>query len=354
MAGFLRALCAALLTVTCAVFGPMMVGRADAGPSAAVAGPVRIMLYGDSLTQGFSGDWTWRYRLWQDLTASGQAFDLVGPRDDVVQFTTFQPGSHEYRNASFDKDHAAVAGMTFTNSYAHMPTLAASYDADVVVGMIGTNDLLRNIATPQELVDRWRAQIEEARSVDPGVSFVLARLGQVWVPGMPDYNAGLADLAAELDRPDGRVVVTAAPDLTPYADTYDWLHPSASGERKIAATVEEALARIGVGSTSVRTAADVGASVKWAPTPTATVSGRWIVLSWPSVDYANSENVLVKDTTTGVTGTVRFLSGTSTLLPGEYGHTYEIRMAPVKGYLPMGTQSPAMSVQVPALQTPAA
>jgi lysophospholipase L1-like esterase len=349
MAGFFRALCAAMVTITCAVLAPALTGRADAAPGAGGStAPVRIMLYGDSLTQGFSGDWTWRYRLWQDLTAAGESFDFVGPKDDVVQFTTFAQGSHEYRNANFDTDHAAVAGMTFTYSYAGMPDLAASYQADVVVAMIGVNDLIRQVATPAQLLDRWRAQIARAREMDPGVSIVLAQLGQTWVPGVTEYDAGLVALAAELDTPGARVVATARPDLAVYSDTYDWLHFSVSGERKVAAMVDEALSRIGVGAAGVRTGADVGSAVKWAPTPTATVSGRWVGLTWSAVDYASSENVVVKDITTGVTGTLRFLPGTSTLLPGEPGHSYEIRMAPVKGYLTMGTQSPALVVDVPA------
>src|SRR5688572_20498301 len=34
---------------------------------AAQAAPTKILIYGDSLTQSFGGDWTWRYRLWQSL-----------------------------------------------------------------------------------------------------------------------------------------------------------------------------------------------------------------------------------------------------------------------------------------------
>lgn len=348
MAGFFRALCAAIMMITCAVFAPMLGSRADAAPAAAAAGPVRILLYGDSLTQGFTGDWTWRYRLWQDLTAAGESFDFVGPKNDVVEYTTFAQGSQGYRNANFDSDHAAVVGMTFTYSYAGLPELAANYQADVVVAMIGVNDLVRKVATPAQLLDRWRTQIARARELNPGVSIVLAQLGQTWIPDVTEYDEGLVALAAELDTPEARVVATTRPDLAVYSDTYDWLHFSAAGERKVATVVDEALAQIGVGAADVRTGADVGAAVKWAPAPAATVSGRWVVLTWPAVNYASSENVIVKDTTTGVTGTLRFLPGTSALLPGEPGHGYEIRMAPVKGYLPMGTQSAALAVDVPA------
>lgn len=54
-------------------------------PAAPVpSGPVeRIMVVGDSITQGSSGDYTWRYRLWRHLTDRGVRVDLVGPRDDL-------------------------------------------------------------------------------------------------------------------------------------------------------------------------------------------------------------------------------------------------------------------------------
>ncbi|MFC7503453.1 hypothetical protein, partial [Nocardioides sp. GCM10030258] len=36
---------------------------------------VRVLIVGDSVTQGSSGDWTWRYRLWRHLQDAGLAVD---------------------------------------------------------------------------------------------------------------------------------------------------------------------------------------------------------------------------------------------------------------------------------------
>ena len=41
-----------------------------APPTVADPAPVRIMVVGDSITEGSSGDWTWRYRLAKYLDAS--------------------------------------------------------------------------------------------------------------------------------------------------------------------------------------------------------------------------------------------------------------------------------------------
>ena len=72
--------------------------------------PVRILIVGDSITQGSAGDWTWRYRLWQHLTEHGVSVDFVGPRDDLWDNVTSQFGSQAYVDPAFDQDHAARWG----------------------------------------------------------------------------------------------------------------------------------------------------------------------------------------------------------------------------------------------------
>ncbi len=44
----------------------------------------RVLLFGDSITQGRPGDWTWRYRLWQQLRDTGRPVDFVGPAENLV------------------------------------------------------------------------------------------------------------------------------------------------------------------------------------------------------------------------------------------------------------------------------
>jgi hypothetical protein len=40
---------------------------------------ISIMVVGDSISQGFEGDWTWRYRLWEWFQTEGVAVNFVGP-----------------------------------------------------------------------------------------------------------------------------------------------------------------------------------------------------------------------------------------------------------------------------------
>ena len=44
---------------------------------------MRILIVGDSMTQGSAGDWTWRYGLWKHLDDADVDVDFVGPNDDL-------------------------------------------------------------------------------------------------------------------------------------------------------------------------------------------------------------------------------------------------------------------------------
>ncbi|MCU0295603.1 MAG: hypothetical protein MUD05_06045, partial [Candidatus Nanopelagicales bacterium] len=107
---------------------------------AAADQPTRILLVGDSITEGSVGDWTWRYRLWHHLQATGSAVDFVGPHDGVFDRTTGVHGSPEYADPLFDRDHAAMWGATFASQSTGIQQLITDYQPQVVVAMLGIND----------------------------------------------------------------------------------------------------------------------------------------------------------------------------------------------------------------------
>lgn len=327
---------------SCCLAGALSALALVAAPSAAQAGapsaPPKIMLFGDSLTQGFNGDWTWRYRVWQSLTEAGQAFDFVGPRNDVVEYTTWKLDSQGYRNPAFDRDHASLAGMKFMSGYYQLASLARSYRPDVVVGLIGVNDLLAGTSVA-DLEAHWRDQIAQARNVDRGVDVVLVPIPETWAAGVVDYNAMLGRLAADLDTATERVTLAPLASLSMWSDTFDYLHPTASGQRKIAASVEGGLAQLGIGSGTAALAADPADDHQWAPVPSVTVAGGAITVAWSAVTYASSENVWVHDLTAGTSGVQRYVKDTSTTFQGVAGHQYSIWLVPVKGYGAMDTSS---------------
>ena len=67
----------------------------------------RVLLFGDSITHGRDGDWTWRYRLWRQLQDAWERdVDFVGPADDL------HSASRAYQDPLFDRDHASRWGTT--------------------------------------------------------------------------------------------------------------------------------------------------------------------------------------------------------------------------------------------------
>jgi len=313
----------------------------------AAAQPPKILLYGDSLTHAFSSNWTWRYRLWQSLTEAGQEFDFVGPRNDVVEFTTTRVNSQEYRNPGFDRDHAALARTRFLDGQYQLEDLARDYQPSVIVGFIGANDLVQGVSLA-DLDEHWRAQIDLARKHSYGVDVVLVPLPQTWHARFVDYNTMLGEVAAEMDSDRARVVVAPLAVFGPWTDTFDYTHLSTSGQLKVAAVVAQALAQLGIGSGKLATTPDPPDDFTWAPQPAATVSGTTVTVTWPAVTYASSQNVWTRDVETGVITSKRFVTGQSTTLPGVAGHSYDLWLAPVQGFLQIGTRSRTVRVVVPA------
>lgn len=306
--------------------------------------PQKILLYGDSITQGAVARWTWRYRLWQGLQAAGTPVDFVGPMHTVWSFTTGDMYSMEYRDPNFDTDHASYAGMTLSHPNWTIANLAEQYHPNVIVGLIGFNDIWRYGVSPQSLITLWQKQITLARQADPGVTIVLGQYGQVWMPNVSAYNAALAALAGSMDRPAARVILAKAPVFAEHQDTFDGVHLTTSGEILQAASVAAALAQVGLKSATA--APDAPDNGQFAPVPTVTTTNGLVVASWAAVDYVTLENVYIRDDTAGWSGVLPY-TGTTLVFPGQSGDTYEIALAPVQGWSELGTRSPWVSVTVP-------
>lgn len=227
-------------------------------PTEVPVDPTRIALLGDSVTQGASGDATWRYYLSQHLDAAAADYDFVGYRTDLFDPATSHFGLETYAHPGFDTDHAARWGMRLDAMDVTTRTLVRALRPDVLVEMLGINDLRAGV-DPAVVLHHVRAMIADARAEAPDLDIVLVRLPHWWIPEFATFNAGLDQIAAESDTPGSRVVV-AAPDLgfDEFADTWDQVHPNDPGQRRIADAVWPALAGIGVG-TGPGTGAGTGA-----------------------------------------------------------------------------------------------
>ena len=221
--------------------------------------PTRILLLGDSITQGSAGDWTWRYRLWQHLTEDAVSFDLVGYRDDLRDEIAHTFGNQDYLDPAFDRDHASRWGMTLGELDVPVDDLMADHQPDVVVVELGDNDLDAGDSAAGGRRRPGGSRRRRALGRTPtSTSCSPPTLGRPYHRRRRRYNALMADLVDELDSVDSRVVLAdAAAGYDESQDTFDGAHPNSHGELKIAAAVEDALSEIGIGTPADRPLPDL-------------------------------------------------------------------------------------------------
>jgi hypothetical protein len=179
-------------------------------PSAASSGPhapdktrgsIKVMIVGDSISQGYEGDYTWRYRLWQWFRDSDhEDVSFVGPF-----VGTFPPPDHQRPSSwrplekppvlevrdwggyAWDVDPAFLAAGDNAH-FAHWGRQAAQFrdiieDAvrqaqpDYVILALGFNDLAWRW-WPDQLIEIVEELVTNARAAKADVKFAVANVVQ--------------------------------------------------------------------------------------------------------------------------------------------------------------------------------
>ncbi|GAA2590112.1 hypothetical protein GCM10010304_38260 [Streptomyces roseoviolaceus] len=225
-----------LLATLLLPLGLAVAPRATAAPA---ADPVRVMPLGDSIT-GSPG--CWRAVLWNRLVNSGYTdIDFVGtlPTQGCGQ--------------AHDGDNEGHGGELVTNVADQnlLPGRLAATRPDIVVMHFGTNDVWSSIA-PDRILAAYTKLVTQMRASDPDMRILVAQL----IPMNPsscaacaqrvvDFNARIPAWARATST--DRSPVTVVDQWTGFStagDTYDGVHPNASGDDKIAARWYPALAAV--------------------------------------------------------------------------------------------------------------
>lgn len=224
----------------------LLVALAALGRVAVQGDPqTRVLVVGDSVTQGWLGSCTWRYYFSERLRLRGvDDVDLVGPRTGVYHDRDWDLRGG-YADGDFDQDHAAWAGAQLGigggPAQEGIDRLVAEHAPDVVLALWGINDLNLGGATPDELVAEYDAWITLAREADPDIDLVIGQLPQEWLPGVEEFNAAIVELANERTTADSRVLVAAPDQPFSSADEFtDGIHPDVDGDRRLGAMFESA------------------------------------------------------------------------------------------------------------------
>ncbi|MFE7271417.1 cellulose binding domain-containing protein [Streptomyces sp. NPDC057623] len=230
----------ALLGTLLLPVGMTLAPRATAAPAAApAAAPVRVMPLGDSIT-GSPG--CWRALLWNRLLSAGHTdIDFVGTL------------THQGCAQAHDGDNEGHGGELVTNVADQnlLPGRLASTRPDIVVMHFGTNDVWSAVS-PDRILAAYTKLVEQMRAGNPDMKILVAQL----IPMNPSQCAACAQRVVDLNAQipgwargmsSARSPVTVVDQWTGFdtaTDTYDGVHPGATGDEKIAARWYPALAAL--------------------------------------------------------------------------------------------------------------
>ena len=216
---------------------------------------VDVMVVGDSITQGRTGDWTWRYHFSRELAAS---VEMVGPRNDLYAGEgTF--GGHAYADPAFDSDHAAQWGQAIFQAAEHIRADVRTEQPDHLLVLLGINDLIRFDRSAAQTTDALHTFIAEARAGRAQLPIILgtllpterARHDADFAARVAAFNTALRKIEVESSTEESPILIAeTAAVINPRRDLYDGLHPNARGELRIAEAFVDALSRAGVGRPS--------------------------------------------------------------------------------------------------------
>ncbi|HET6675880.1 MAG TPA: SGNH/GDSL hydrolase family protein [Nitrospiraceae bacterium] len=190
---------------------------------------VRIMPLGDSVTESGNGHPSYRYFLWQRLTADGVRMDFVGSKLSRPE---------ERLDASgFDGHHEGHSGWRTDQVLARISVWALNARPDIVLLHLGHNDLWQGKG-PANTLEDLAGILEHLRRVNPRVSILIAQIipsNSIPMQMTAELNEGIAELA--LATSTGSSPVIAVDHSTGFhveTMTRDGTHPNDEGERRMA------------------------------------------------------------------------------------------------------------------------
>ena len=276
---------------------PLTGGCADSARS----GPLRVMVVGDSISQGLPGDATWRYWFARAFVEQHVPLDMVGPT--TGEKNDLQAYERPWRNTA----HAAVGGSTLDD---HLPVIESevrTYHPDVVVVELGINDRKQH-DSPTEIAEQTQQLTDRIWAADPHVRIVwtqiLAQASRDRTPRVSHdrVTAATDRLIESTLGSDPRVTIAYTQKWDgghwqPVHDTTDGTHPNASGQTLLAERIADAFHDMGV----LPAAPHVARQRTWAPRLAPVVSqgpaGR-LVVDWSKAAiscWTTAVRVVVRD-----------------------------------------------------------
>ncbi|WP_088240287.1 GDSL-type esterase/lipase family protein [Calothrix rhizosoleniae] len=256
--------------------------------------PLTIMPLGDSITEGYLDSDTGGCRddLYSILTDKGYNVDFVGDRGRG--------------DGNFDQHHAGVSGERIDQVSDRVDGLLDTYQPDIVLLMIGTNDILQN-NNLEDAPNRLSSLIDQITNQSPDTQVIVSSIP-------PDKNSDRQELVDQYNALIPEIVESkrAAGKNVSFVDTSssmntedleDDVHPTPTGNNKIARSWYEGIRDINTADNDDNTPGDTLSNID-----------NIIGTSYNDVLTGNSsDNILVgeagNDTLTGGAGIDQFAIG---------------------------------------------
>ena len=231
----MHVLALAKLGLLAALLGLVVSGVAACRSAQVNAKPATtVMPLGDSITDGYGIPGGYRIDLWRSLEDSGIDVDFVG---------SLRNGPRSLA----DRDHEGHTGWRIDEIQASIDGWIRTYRPDVVLLLIGTNDILRHYRVPSA-PKRLGSLIDRIYALRPVTKILVSTIPRT--PNMTanaeiaSYNAAVREVVRTRATARGSIwFVDGGGRLMP-ADLADGLHPNASGYRKLAQAWHAALVRV--------------------------------------------------------------------------------------------------------------
>ncbi|MFJ9843357.1 GDSL-type esterase/lipase family protein [Kitasatospora sp. NPDC101155] len=301
-------------------------GVGGQGGGSLPSGTLKVMVVGDSMSQGREGDWTWRYRLYQWFLNQGVSVDFAGPYKGTREPDAPTPptppllqgevsatsgevragGSYAEGLLPFDSDHFSVWGRQAAQDKNLIRAQVERYQPDLLLVGLGFNDMGWFVSDSAGTLDSMHTLVDEARAAKPDLDIALANVPQrTHIGGRDDlpvktaaYNDMLKAAIPSWSTATSPVkLVDWAGNYSCGVDScpagYDGLHPNALGEYQIAQAYERTLHDgWGIGSF----VPDVPTNVPARPTPVpsnvkAEANPAGITVTWDKVYGARGYTV---------------------------------------------------------------
>ena len=268
----------------------------------------RIMIVGDSITQGSAGDYTWQYWLYEHLKSDGITPRMVGPNHWLHDNVTGKAHVLSYANPHFGRANDTIWGMTLASQKTKIGATIKTYRPDYLLVLLGLDDLFWFGTSELTMAANLVTFINTARAAQPNIRIafglippnVHTKTNPTFSAKIVTYNAAIVSTVQRLSTAQSPIAVAQDTDIDVTADLWDGTHPNTNGQIKIAAAFADALASklsLGAPYPAPFPVMPVGPLIH--PKLKATPGHGLAKLSWTLVPGASGYYVYVKQVTIG-------------------------------------------------------